>query len=224
MGVASKASCWLFTMFLAAMAPAGPLNAAEFPQVTHDGLELRTQTARRVVYARPGATLEPYARIALLECHVAFAKDWQRDHNRETTDLGARVSDADLLRIREDLAAEFRRIFTGELQREDGYPLADTGGSDVLVLRPAIIDLEITAPDTGSAGTAHVITRSAGRMTLHLELLDGRTGTIVARILDAQADHQAFATDVNNVTNRSAADRVLQGWARDLRAALDELH
>lgn len=34
------------------------------------------------IYVKPGASLEPYSKIALLDCYVAFAKDWEKEYNR----------------------------------------------------------------------------------------------------------------------------------------------
>ena len=50
-------------------------------------------------------------------------------------------------RIKKEISSEFQRIFKRELQEEGGYTVVDTGARDVLVLRPAIINLDVSAPD-----------------------------------------------------------------------------
>ena len=45
------------------------------------------------------------------------------------------------------LAAEFKKVFTDELQNKGGYQVVTTAAPDVLVLRPALLNVEVNAPD-----------------------------------------------------------------------------
>jgi hypothetical protein len=74
-----------------------------------------------------------------------------------------------------------------------------------------------------SAGINSTVVRSAGQMTLFLELWDSETNTLLARIMDAAADPDSFAKQANRVTNKQAADRILRDWAHELRVRLDEI-
>ena len=58
-------------------------------------------------------------------------------------------------------------------------------------------------------------------MTLFLELWDSSTKTILARIMDAQADRDNFAQVASRASNKAAADRILRDWAEQLRKHLD---
>lgn len=197
-------------------------NAAdELPQTSPEGLELQKDTKARVVYLKPGATLEQYKRVAILDCFVDFASDWQKDFNRDRKAMGSRVTTKDMERIKAGVAAEFRKIFTEELQDKGGYQVVDTAAPDVLVLRPAIINLAITAPDLQSPDMNRTIVESAGQMTLYLELYDSMSNTLLARAMDPQADRRGFAQSANRTTNKAAADRILRKWASALRAHLD---
>jgi hypothetical protein len=191
------------------------------PQVTEDGLQLVKSTKTRLVYMKPGATFSQYDRVAILDCYVEFEKDWQKDYNASRVGLEGRVSDKDVERIKTDLAAEFKKVFVDELQNKGGYQIADVVAADVLILRPALLNVEVNAPDLMTADLGSTIVRSAGQMTLYLELWDPSTKTILARVEDAQADEQAFAQRANRVTNKAAADRILQEWAEELRKRLD---
>ena len=194
---------------------AGPAMAAdELPQTTPEGMELLKQTRSRVTYAMPGASLQQYKRVALLDCYVAFAKNWERDYNRDVS-MGRRISAEDMEEIKASLAEEFSKVFTKELT-EAGHEIVDHAGEDVLVVRPAIINLDVTAPDVGGAGWSRVVVRSAGQMTLYMELFDSATGAIIARVMDAQASDHGFAMQANRVTNRAEADQILRGWAKEL--------
>ena len=194
------------------------LAADEIPQTTPEGMVLRDHTDSRVVYAMPGATLDQYTKVALLDCYVAFRKDWEHDYNRDAT-LDRRIHADDMEKIKKALADEFKKIFTEELETEGGYEIVDHTGDEVLVVRPAIINLEITAPDVG-AGYGHVIVESAGQMTLFMELYDSVSGSIIARVLDAQASDRHFAFEANRVTNKREADLILRQWADALRGHL----
>jgi hypothetical protein len=190
------------------------------PQQTSDGLQLQKQTAQRIVYLRPAASFSQYRRVAILDCYVEFQKNWQRDYNASVEDPEKRVSDADVKRMKDALAAEFKRVFTDELQK-GGYQVVDTAAPDVLVLRPALVNVQVTAPDVMSAGIDATVIRSAGQMTLYLELFDSVTSKILARVSDAEADQQPFAQRASGVTNKAAADLVLRQWADELRGHLD---
>ena len=193
------------------------------PQVSPEGLELQKDTKARAVYLKPGATFGKYQKIKILDCYVEFAKDWQRDHNRDAVGLDGRVRDSDVERIKTELAAEFRKVFTEELTKNGGYEVVDTDGPDVLVLRPALVNLMVTAPDLQTASMRTAVVDSAGQMTLYLELWDAASNTILARVMDPQADDGfgGRAQIANRVTNERAADIILREWATRLRNHLD---
>jgi len=124
------------------------------------------------------------------------------------------------------LAAEFKKVFTDELQTKGGYQVVDTAAPDVLILRPAIVNLMVTAPDLMTADMSRTLVASAGQMTLYLELWDSATNTILARVMDPQADRGmgGMAQIADSVTNKAAADRILKAWAEKLRKHLDAVH
>jgi hypothetical protein len=72
-----------------------------------------------------------------------------------------------------------------------------------------------------SAGIGGTVVRSAGQMTLYLELWDPTTKTVLARVMDAQEHDEAFAQPANRVTNQAAAEEILRRWAGELRKHLD---
>ena len=195
------------------------LPAADAPQTSKDGLELKTQTKQRLVYVRPGATFSQYNRVAVLDCYVEFSKDWLRDYNR-SADLSRRISDSDLDRAKTDLSAQFKKIFTDELMR-GGYEVVDAAGPDVLVLRPALVNIAVNAPDLMTPGRSATYAYSAGQMTLYLEVWDSQSNTILARVVDARADQNVYGQRMTSVDNRAAADRILKGWADELVTKLN---
>lgn len=191
------------------------------PATTDDGLELRKSEKTRIVYVRPGADFSGYQRVGILDCEVEFEKDWQKDYNSSRVQLEGRVKDSDIERMKTGLAAECKKVFSEELQKNGGYGLSDVVAPDVLLLRPGLMNVEVNAPDLMTASPGATVVRSAGQMTLILELWDPTTKTILARVMDAQADPDTFARRANRVTNKAAADQILREWAEELRKHLD---
>jgi hypothetical protein len=209
----------LLAAFTAA-APQGFADSKEVPKTTDDGLELKTQTKHRVVYVKPGATLTQYKRFALTDCHIEFSKKWLDDYNRSQREPSRRITEDDLERARKDLAGQFRKIFTEELVK-GGYAVSDTTGPDVLILRPALINIAVNAPDIMTPGRSASYASSAGEMTLYLELWDSSTNTVVGRVLDAKADDEFYGQRMTSVDNRAAADQLMRMWATEVRKKLD---
>jgi hypothetical protein len=203
----------------------GPAAAKdELPDVTVDGLK-RVETKNiDALYLADGATLEPYKRVYLVDCAVAFRKDWKRDYNMDRRDLSRRVDDKDMQRIQDALSKEFRTVFTRELER-GGYEITTELASDVLILRPALVNLDVTAPDVMTPGISYTVVRSAGAMTLYLEMYDAGTNAKIATVVDGRADPDSgIAERANRTSNKAAADRILRHWADRLVKALDAAH
>jgi hypothetical protein len=202
---------------------ASPASAKkeELPEVTEDGLHRVHDSKAAIVYAKPGADLSGYRHIQLLDAYVAFRKNWERDQ-RSGSANPLRITSNDIEKIKNDTAAEFRKVFTEELN-SSGYTVVEAAGDDVLLIRPAIINLDVNAPDTMSAGRTRTYTESAGEMTLYIELYDSVTGDLIAKVMDRKADRSSgFYTWTNRATNRAAADRIMKGWAGILVEALNE--
>jgi len=194
----------------------------KLPEVDQDGLHLVKDTKVAAAYAKPGASLEPYTKLKILDCFVDFQKDWQRDYNMDQLGLDGRVTDKDAEAIKKGLAAEFNKVFT-EVLTKKGFPIVDDVGPDVLLLRPALINVDVTAPDIARIGMSRTFVRSAGSMTLYMEFYDSATSTLLARVVDPQADSDALAQQANRVTNKAAADRILRSWAELLAKHLGEV-
>ena len=193
----------------------------ELPEVTADGLHRVPDSKLAIVYAEPGADLGPYNRVSILQAHVAFKKNWARDQ-RSSSAQALRINSRDIEKIKDNLSAEFHEVFKNALT-EAGYEVTDEVADDVMIVRPAIINLDVNAPDTMSAGRSTTFTSSAGEMTLYIELYDSVSGDIIAKALDRRFDRNSgIYTWTNSVTNKAAANRILKGWAGVLVDALNE--
>lgn len=199
-------------IFVSAVLSAPVFAKDKLPEVDSDGLHLVPKTKVRAAYIKPGTDLSKYSKVKLLACYVDFVKDWEKDYNLDQFGLNGRIQDKDAEAIKARLSAEFNKVFTHELTKA-GFPVVDDVGADVLLLRPALINVDVVAPDVMQAGMQRTLIRSAGEMTLYMEMYDSATSTLIARVIDPQADDEAFAQVANRVTNKAAADRILYHWA-----------
>ena len=201
---------------LAAALCAACATQSRIPEVTHDGLERVPDAKVDRAWKKPGADFSQYTRVGLLDCEVAFRRNWKMNHPN--------VRSRDMERIKQALSDEFRKVFSEELEK-GGYPIVAEPGDDVLLIRPAIIDLDVAAPDTNSAGRSDTFTTSAGRMTLVIEFYDSVSSEILARAIDRrEARNVGNITWATRGTNTDAARRLLKRWADLLVRKLDEIH
>jgi len=220
--ITRKSSFRILAALLVLLAVSAYAKKQELPEVTSDGLHRVPDSKLAVVYAEPGADLAPYQRVNLLDAYVAFKKNWARDQ-RSRSAQPLRITSKDVEKIKDALSAEFKEVFRTALV-DAGFELTEETADDVMIVRPAIINLDVNAPDTMSAGRTTTYASSAGEMTLYIELYDSVSGDIIAKALDRRADNRnaGFYTWANSVTNRAAADRILKGWADILVDALKE--
>ena len=206
------------------VAPLAAKEKAKLPETTKDGLHLEHKTRHGAIYTKPGATLDAYTQVKILDVYVAFQKNWKRNFNDDQMDLENRVTDKDMEKIKARVAKEFPIVFTKILEK-GGYQAVDTTGKDVLLLRPAIINLVVTAPDLMTAGMTTNMVSSTSSMTLYLELYDSLTSAKIAEVLDSEeAGNNSFAHVANRVTNKADFDLTLEAWAKILVKRLDEAH
>jgi hypothetical protein len=195
--------------------------AEDVPQDAEEDLVLVSKDRRTSLYANPDVDWSVYEKIHLEDATVAFRKNWLRDQNRGGDPFKVRSSDME--KIKSGMAEMFHEVFTEELTQNGGYVLATEAGDDVLTIKPAIVDLDIAAPDTMRTGMNRQYTRSAGKMTLQMELKDSVTGDVLAKSSDyREAPDRGYMQWTNSVTNQAEARRIMQQWAKSLREKLDE--
>jgi len=71
---------------------------AAAPPTEWDGLVRVPSKKLELVYLQPGADFRGYSKVMLDPTEVAFKKNWRRDYNRGTRDLGGQVSESDVQR------------------------------------------------------------------------------------------------------------------------------
>jgi hypothetical protein len=191
------------------------------PETSHDGLVLIKDSKVDIAYALPGADLSGYDKVMILEALIAFKKNWQRDYNRSST-LGGRISDKDMERAISRGKDLFHHAFVDVLE-ERGFPVVNEAGADVLLVRPAIINLDVVAPDKQTAGRSRSYSASAGEATLYVELYDSVTSQILARASDRKSNRNSvnWAMSRTSVSNTADFTRGLKYWAELLVDAMN---
>ena len=184
-------------------------------------LELVEESEMAAAYIDPAADFGVFERVMLLDTYVSFRSGWERDQRRGTSGLG--VSARDVERIRTRVSELFNSVMVETLEANDGYEVVSEADYDVLLVRAAIIDLDVTAPDTMSATRSRTFTADSGAATLYIELYDSVSGQIIGRAIDRRAARSPGSTMrwTNRASNTADARRVFRGWADILRNFLD---
>lgn len=157
---------------------------------------------------RPGVDFARYDQLLLLPVAFAF-----KDRSRK-------LSEARL----DDFRRWFREDFRRQLQQKGGYNLVEHPGPSVLLVRAALIDIDVTAP--AEPGRDDVYIREAGEVTLVAEFRDSQTGQLLARAADHRHIEMVGGTlyESNPVTNIANTRRLFRHWATLLRERLDRAH
>ena len=142
----------IFVVLTGLLCACASTGKQDLPAVTEDGLTLVPDTAAYAVYRSPDADLGHYNRVYIADIEVAFKDDWVKDQNRDTRRASHRVTQQDADRIKAAVSEAFGEILTEELE-EGGYQVVEQvaqaeSTDDLLLLRPAIVNLDVSAPDT----------------------------------------------------------------------------
>jgi hypothetical protein len=202
-------------VFMLAGALAGCAASRGPEEVTPDGLVRVPSRSAGGVYRAPGAPFTQYKRFIVEPLTVDFVKKWHKRHPE--------VSDREVRRMREEAARMFAEEFTDVIVEEGGYGMADAPGEDVLLLAPAVTELDVPAPENDLVETRSLSPRRPS-MTLTGELRDAATGKLVGRIIVIEPGERYGINELrpmNRVTNAHELGIVYSKWVRMLREALD---
>jgi len=187
-----------------------------------DGLARRQVAGLDEVYVRPNVQFGVYRTVMFDPVQIAFDKNW--DPNRSQRDLSLRLSPADIQEIKDDMARNFRDVLVQEFTA-GGYQVVEQASAETMRIAPSLADVYINAPDVLAPGALRAYTLEPGEMTLVLEVRDGPTGQILARVVDEETGHQNVYLQLTNaVTNTADFRRAFRAWAKQLRTALDRLN
>ncbi|HVN43459.1 MAG TPA: DUF3313 family protein [Steroidobacteraceae bacterium] len=197
-------------------------SAASAPK-TWEGLEQTKIKGIDLAYVRPGVDFRTYTEVSIDQpVPVAFDKNW--DPNRDVRSPSARLSAQEIQKIRDEMSAEFRKVFVESLTK-GGYRVVDTVGESTLRITASLVNVFINAPDRMEPGRVRTYTMESGRMTLEMELRDGATGQLLSRIVDKRIAGSSMTWQrTSSVTNSADFRREVRAWADRLVAELDKVN
>jgi len=201
------------------------INTQVVPQVSSEGMTLAKNTRSTVAYKLEGINFKNYDNIQISNSTVAFKRNWQQDYNRDQRYLSTRVSNKDVIRIKADVAQLFDQTLLEEFSKSSNYFIVEHVVAGTLLLKPAIINFDINAPDVRSAANVKNYVQTAGEATLFLEIYDAVSGEILARIIDTRKTRdKGYYQWASKVSNRQDAKIIIKKWAKSLRIKFDEAH
>ena len=214
-----KISIYLKAMIFSMIVPLSAL--AEDADTQFENLVTVDDSKVAVAYIDPQADFSVFDSVMILDTYVAFRSGWERDQRRGTR--GTRVSARDMERIKTRVSELFNSVFIDVLEADDGFKIVSEPDYNVLLIRAAIIDLDVTAPDTNSAGRSRTYTADSGAATLYIELYDSVSGQIIGRAFDRQAarNQGSMMRWTTRASNTADARRVFRSWATQLRGFLE---
>jgi len=199
---------------------ATPVSAAA-PPASWDGLSHVKSSKIQAVYLLPGADFRAYSKVMIDPPEFAFRKDWQREHNAGI-DPSQNISNAQVRDILEQVKTGFHTLFV-EAYQKAGYQVVSTPGADVLRISTAVVNLDVAAPDTMSAGMQWTFTSEAGGGTLVVEARDSTTGALLGRAVDARVMDDTRPYLRNRATNYEDFRDLFARWAKLSAEGLNEL-
>ncbi len=190
-------------------------------EVTLDGLYKLDNTVMALAYATPDLDLRPYTKFMLDPVDIAYERDPRGASRPGTASGNFELTPRQTERLKE----LFSEAIVETLTREEGYPLVEQPGPDVLRLTVSLIDLVVRVP-TDVSGRSRVFAASYGEVTMIVEVRDSETGEILVRAGDRQDPtrrNNAYLAEVSPTFVRTDVQRMLRRWAQIMRDRLDQI-
>jgi hypothetical protein len=207
------ASILFFAVALAAGCAADPPP----DETTADGLVRVPARSVGGVYRAPGATFIQYQRVVLEPPSISFIEDWLESHPE--------VNPKELARLRAESVQLFRDEFAREFVERGPYKFADGPAPDVLLVTPAIEDLDIKTPEAGmEPGNRTYLTGRPVTMKVTGDLRDAMTGKVVGRVITYHLPEQNPNSELrlaNRTANAQEQRRVYAEWSLLVHEALN---
>jgi hypothetical protein len=179
--------------------------------VSADGLYRIKSQRGRIVFVKPGTDLTRYTQVMLDPVVVSY--------------MGGPDAGRELTPKRMDLVKKyFDEAFQRELGNTSNYSVVQEPGAGTLRVTPRLTDLQVTAPQE-PAGRSQVYVRSAGTVTLILELSDSMTHAPLVRAAQRSeiGDPSGAGYESNTTSNVANARVLFRHWAILLRQTLESV-
>lgn len=199
------------------------ISAAEKEAETWDGVTRMKARRMDAVFLLPGADFTGYTAVIIEPVEVALRENWQRDVNRSRM-ASRKVTDEQVQKMRAEVAEALPEVFARDFEKA-GWTIATEAGPHVLSLSSAVINIDVAAPDTPSAGRVKSYSFDAGSATLALEVRDSETRQLLGRAVDARRTPGGSGSLqwTTSVSNRADFQALFKEWSRILVNGMNEL-
>ncbi len=205
--------------------PPPTIQSGPDAEVTVDGLYRVDNSVMQIGYRKPDWDLQHYTAMMIDPVTVAYKTDpgnRRSDPGGLSTSQNFALSDAQM----ENFKSFFQEAVEDALTDGDAYRIVENPGPDVLRITAELMDLIIAVPTQESGGNVNRVARSAGAVTLVLEVYDSQSGEIIARAADRRdpsASGSGGMVRVSPQAVRADMRRLFGDWAEILRTRLDQL-
>jgi len=180
-------------------------------RISPEGPRLPQVTKYRPVYLKPIEAFDKYERPAILQCYMDQAESWQRNRTL-TAGIERGVVTADKNRI--------KTVLTRSLQKKGGYRVVNTVPPDVLVLKPALLNRKVAAPNSNTVEMSMTMITSADQSILYLALWDSVSNTLLTRVIDMDTDQDSDCQVDDSAPNIAASDNSVESGSGRLQQYL----
>jgi hypothetical protein len=163
------------------------------------------------LYQHPDRPLPEVRAVAIEAPSVEFSEQWLRTHRGDYTER-------DLERIRKDYGEALQKALAEAFERGQIQVVGSAGEADVVV-RPALLRLNIYAPDLTQRGRRDQYVESAGNATFDLRLADPQSDQVLAHFVDHRetpAIVPGRVEETNRGMNYRLFRRAMDRWSRNL--------
>jgi hypothetical protein len=185
-------------------------------ETTPDGLVRVPSRKAGGVYRAPDASFSQYQRLIFEPPSISFVAGWRDTHSE--------ITDSEITRIRTEAARIFREEFARVLIERGPYTFAEDPAPDVLIVSPAIEDLDIAAPGAGATSDKQSFVNRPVKMKITGELRDAASGRLVGRVIMFESeDRYAFGDfRLANRTQTAHEERLaFAKWSRLFQEAMN---
>jgi len=209
-------SILLSTLGLAAVLAGGCSADPPPAETTADGLVRVPSRSVGGVYRAPDVTFLEYKRVILEPPSISFVAEWAEKHPD--------VSSREVARIRTEAIQLFRDEFSREIVKRGNFEFAEEPAPDVLLVVPAIEDLDIKSPEAGeSAGERTFLTGRPVTMKVTGDLRDAVSGRVIGRVVLfhlAEQNPRNELRDANRTANAHEQRKVYADWSQLVHEAI----
>jgi hypothetical protein len=169
------------------------------------------------LHVNAGADFTRYRTVLIEDASIEFIPRWVNEHRSS-------VSNRDIARIKKTTADDLKAELAEKLSADDRYQIVEKAEIDTLLIKPAIVDLNVAAPGSGQNVK---LVDSAGYATLSLEMVDAYSNQRIVKLLDRKDAKGSSGREyfmANRASNAREFKLMMAAWAERVRSQLDLLN